>query len=149
MGGLKELTVRKRNKGAYMFCLIGRMLLQLLTSAACCSLASGQTTGWSTGFSRSNFCNNHCHFSSTGTQTVQNVQGDETELYFRMFRSHFFLVEQVNYELEQDNSIKIQSIISLGTLMLISGNKLLQANKESTLCLVNNASVSAESIFKT
>lgn len=81
-------------------------------------------------------------------QTVQNVQGDETEPYFRMFRSHFFLVEQVNYELEQDNSTKIQSIISLGTLMLISGNKLLQANKESTLCLVNDASVSAESIFK-
>lgn len=59
-----------------------------------------------------------------------------------------FLVEQVNYEPEQDNSTKIQSIISLGTLMLISGNKLLQANKESTLCLVNDASVSAESIFK-
>ena len=60
----------------------------------------------------------------------------------------FFLVEQVNYELEQDNSTKIQSIISLGKLMLISGNKLLQANKESTLCLVNDASVLAESIFK-
>lgn len=59
-----------------------------------------------------------------------------------------FLVKQVNYELEQDNSTKTQFIISLGTFVLISGNKLLQANKESTPCLVNAVSVSAESIFK-
>jgi hypothetical protein len=54
----------------------------------------------------------------------------------------------VNYELEQDSSTKTQFIISLETFMLMLGNKLLQANKELTLCIVNDVSVSAENIFK-